>query len=193
MKREDDTPLRIPDGIEPISAYRAWCYALAPARAILHPVRGDLGPSPWLGAERGWVTARCDAEIDHPGGVPDERCFCGFYSVKTLPALLELFGNAIREAEPRAGSGLIFGRIQIAGKIIEHDFGYRAERARVAALIPREGTLADDMRLAELLGLPLTDTLPTIELPPPPPPPWFPPDGPSSIRLPVKAWVQEAA
>jgi hypothetical protein len=113
--------------------------------------------------------------------------------MKTLPALLELLGAVIDATESGHQSGMILGRIQIAGKIIEHDFGYRAERARVAALIPREGTLANDTCLADLLGLPLTDTLPTIELPPPTPPRWIPPDGPSSSRLPVKAWVRDAA
>jgi hypothetical protein len=189
----DGSSLRIPDGIEPISAFRAWTYRMEPSRATLHALGSDWEPGPWIGAERGWVTARCGAEIDHPGGVPDEFCRCGFYSMKTLPALLELLGAVIDATESGHQSGMILGRIQIAGKIIEHDFGYRAERARVAALIPREGTLANDTCLADLLGLPLTDTLPTIELPPPTPPRWIPPDGPSSSRLPVKAWVRDAA
>lgn len=166
---------------------------MGPSRATLHALGSDWDPGPWIGAERGWVTARCGAELDHPGGVPDELCTCGFYSVKTLPTLLELFGAVIDATESGHESGWILGRIQIAGKIIEHDFGYRAQRARVAVLIPREGNLANDTRVASLLGLPVTDTLPTIELPPPLPPRWFPPNGPSSIRLLVKTWVQEAA
>jgi len=190
----DGSSLRIPDGIEPISAFRAWSYTMGSARATLHSLvggGGEPGLGPWVGAERGWVTARCRIGIDHPGGVPDERCLCGFYSLKSLPALLELVGVTIDASESDDESGVIVGRIQIAGKIIEHDFGYRAERARVAELIPRAANLANDTRLADLLGLPLTDTIPTIG--PPSSPRWLPPDGPSSIRLPVKAWVQEAA
>jgi hypothetical protein len=191
---------RIPDGIEPIVGYRAWLYGISGPRAKLHPL-GTSGTevttaSPWDGAESGWVVASCARGCD-PTRVPGELCTCGFYSVKTLLILLQMFGSFTDPAfEFEPGSGCVFGRVELAGKIIEHDDGYRAERARVAELIPFEGDITNGIRLASLLGLGLgTPIASNMQLPPPPPPPprLFPPNGPSSLRLRVREWVLDLA
>jgi hypothetical protein len=191
---------RVPDGIEPVVGYRAWHYTMSGPRAKLHTL-GSIGTkvttaSPWDGAESGWVVASCAIRCD-PTRVPGELCTCGFYSVKTLLMLLQMFGSFTDPAfEFAPGSGVILGRVELAGKIIEHDDGYRAERARVAELIPFEGDLKNSSRLASLLGLRLgTPIASNMQLPPPPPPPprRFPPNGPSSLRLRVREWVLEAA
>jgi hypothetical protein len=191
---------RVPDGIEPISAYRAWSYVMQGSRAKLFPLGSFAGltaPSPWDGAETGWVVATCSMADDDPAGVPDEGCTCGFYAVKTLPMLLRMFGQHWDPSfEFEAVLGSILGRIELAGKIIEHDRGYRAERARIAELIPCEGQQESAGRLASLLALHLGDPVPSnLLLPPPdPPPPRLPPsDGPSPLRLRVRDWVRDAA
>jgi hypothetical protein len=190
---------RIPDGIEPIVGYRAWYYAMDGPVAKLHPLgalRGGVTtPSAWDDAQSGWVVASCAMGCD-PTHVPGEFCTCGFYSVKTLLELLQMFGVSM-DCFPEFGpeSGWIFGKVELAGKIIEHDDGYRAERARVAELIPHEGNKTNSSRLANLLGLRLGNPIPSsMELPPPPPGPprRFPPNGPSSVRLRVREWVQDA-
>ena len=33
----------------------------------------------------------------------------------------------------------MIGRVKLAGKVIEHEYGYRAQRARIDALIPARG------------------------------------------------------
>ena len=82
---------RIPDGIEPIVGYRGWIYALHGTRPQLHPMRPcghATGPSPWDGAESGWVFASCAADPGDPEHVPGWSCTCGFYATKNLPQFL---------------------------------------------------------------------------------------------------------
>lgn len=203
----------IPDGIEPLVGYRAWTYTLRDtsgslsALSCLPPIKDR-----WAGAESGWVTASCfyqehsqyepltasasgDPRFEDHGKVPGDRCSCGFYSVKTLITLLQMF-EPRHQGRTRDGAtmGEIFGRVELAGKIIEHDLGYRAERARIAKLIPFEADLANGIRLATMLGLDLGDPVATEpEIPPPEPEPPLPPDGPSSLRLGIGAWVHDVA
>jgi hypothetical protein len=185
VSRMDGSSLRIPDGIEPISAYRVWFYTMA--RPRLHPLGavGHLtGSSPWDGAGSAWVVATCRRPTNHRE-VPDEACTCGFYSAKTIPSLWRCVPVVdLRLDTP--GCGWIVGRIQLAGKIIEHDDGYRSERARIAELHPCRDRYRSGRRLAMLLGVPLGEPLPAAS--------WgFPPRDPSSIRLRVREWVQRIA
>jgi hypothetical protein len=52
---------------------------------------------------------------------------------------------------------VVLGRVELAGKVIEHEWGYRAERARIAELIPFRGTEQSVMILAARLGLPISE------------------------------------
>jgi hypothetical protein len=189
---------RIPDGIEPIVGFRVWVYALHPSRPQLHSIR-SLGhatePSPWDGAESGWVVASCAADPVDPEHVPGWNCTCGFYASKNLPSLLKAFVRLVDlpPGEDGVELGWIFGRVELAGKIIEHDFGYRAQRARIAELNPLEGDERNSFYLAALLGLPIGDPVPVVTMPLSPDPPWSPPDGPSTPRLRVRDWVQDQA
>ena len=87
-------------------------------------------------------------------------------------------------------SGSILGRVELAGKIVEHDFGYRAERARIAELTPIEDDEAAAGCIARLLGLRLG---PSVRGQPLRRPPRLPPRGPSAPRLRVRHWVQDVA
>jgi hypothetical protein len=44
---------------------------------------------------------------------------------------------------------IVLGRAELAGKVIEHEYGYRAERARIVQLIPIRGS----QRLVRILAL----------------------------------------
>jgi hypothetical protein len=177
----DSSAVRVPDGIEPISGYRCWSYSVSPVGVSLFPLRHfQAGPSAWsawVGAESRWVEARClgasplwypsqllrevlamapgaDRALsveDPPHEVPMEDCSCGFYAMRDLDRVLVgrgLFGMRFERAQL-----YVLGRVLLAGKVIEHAQGYRAERARIAELIPVKGTEGTVAPLAAALGL----------------------------------------
>jgi hypothetical protein len=185
----------LPDGIEPIVGFRVWFYELTGPRPHLYPIcsRGDgIASSPWDGAESGWVVASCGSDPVDPGHVPGWKCTCGFYATKNRSTLEDALFLLVHALDERRDSGWILGRVELAGKIIEHDDGYRAEKARIAELIPIEGDEPNGMRLAALLGMTLCDTVAVVGSIPPLPW-WLPPDGPSTPRLRVREWVQDVA
>ena len=177
-----DRPDRVPDSIEPLVGYRAWHVAGASLLPIGH--RDPLATtSPWDGANRHWVSATCSFEtpepvtdsmrerLQHiysklglpfesfPGGphtVPGEDCSCGFYAMKELSSMLGFLAP-----------GVVLGRVELAGKVIECSLGYRAERARIAELISIAGDRRSAAELALRLGLPLATIPPWMDgLPP---------------------------
>lgn len=96
----------------------------------------------WMSAE---LTAECRVgagsgrEPSHPA--PNERCGCGIYAW-------------YRPDETRIHRGDVFGVVAASGRALLGDYGFRAERARVVALVvprvhvhPREH-LTDSMRYA---------------------------------------------
>jgi hypothetical protein len=175
-------------GGPPLIGYRAWCFSLDRVTPLI-PLRWapvaslptvdiveTFGEAGWTGAESGWVSATCWRSSHVPqkiGGrcpcrqqvalglrsspcfdcdphrVPGETCSCGFYAMKSLDALRE-----------PTEVNVILGKIAMAGKVIDHEFGYRAELARILALIPLEGTETDARVLASHLSLPLTKSVP---------------------------------
>jgi hypothetical protein len=149
-----------PDAIEPIIGYRAWQFGLIEGRALLNPMSspvttaaGRLAWPDWEGAAHDWVTASCLMRGGEPWHVaPVEGCSCGFYAMRALDPVVQGFG---------AAPGIVFGRVELAGKIIEHDFGFRAERARIAEFIPLRGRERSIMMLANRLGVPMA---PSIDL-----------------------------
>jgi hypothetical protein len=69
---------------------------------------------------------------------PAEGCRCGIYAFKS-PAdaarMLTRFAYGryrVLPKEPTFASGVV----ELAGQVIEHEFGYRAERARIVTIIP---------------------------------------------------------
>lgn len=156
----DGWPEPIPDGIEPIVGCRMWGYALTNGRGELHSLNCYTGGETcsWEGAGSSWVVASCMVVGDGIHLPPDENCTCGFYAMSELPRLLAeapvppSVRGLIRADEDDM---LVLGRVELAGKVIEHEYGYRAERARIAELLPFEGTERDVMRVANRLGLPI--------------------------------------
>jgi len=59
----------------------------------------------------------------------------------------------VRPASVRPGPDIVIGRVDLAGKVIEHDAGYRAQHAHVAELIAVAGTERAALGVANRLGL----------------------------------------
>jgi hypothetical protein len=181
----DPTNMRIPDGIEPIVGYRCWRYTVGHAGTSLFPLNFLMdasGRSQWEGAESRWVGARClfphnlsllrlvgtcvcggAADPGRPPGgcplcgsrpheAPNEGCKCGFYAMRSITS--ELIG-AVAGGHRWEEGGTVLGLVLLAGKVIEHDLGYRAERARIGELIPVRGRERWVKQLADRLGLPV--------------------------------------
>lgn len=147
---------RIPDGIEPIVAYRAWKFNVAEGRAELSPI-AHLGHQ-WDGATLRWVTASCDRVTNPWHLAPMEECTCGFYAWRTLnPMIVGMASSSAGAAATADRTGIVLGRVEFAGKVIEHELGYRAERARIAELIPIRGSELLTMILAKRLDVSVAD------------------------------------
>ncbi len=120
---------------EEIAAYEsefpeAWSPTGVPGFRIWVLDEGRL-----VGARRPWTEpefeATCNAfpdsdEIPHT----DERCGrlgCGVYATRELRPLLE---SHVREGD----CGYAAGRVEMSGKVVEHEDGYRAQKAIVVAV-----------------------------------------------------------
>lgn len=179
-----DDPLDpVPDAITPLSGYRMWRVVFEGDEPRFLPL--NMPTPEWNGAASGWVFASClhgqpasagpaGSLVLWPGGrlvdrltfraehhVPEEACSCGFYALKELdPDLLIVARSGLPRADARDGSEehVVIGRVELAGKVIEHARGYRAERARIVELIPVRGSHAPVRDLARRLGLSLAPT-----------------------------------
>jgi hypothetical protein len=161
----DEPSPRIPDSIEPISAYRAWEYSIEGRAAQLYPLSGISMGNDWEGAGATWVTASCPTFGSLPHEVPSEDCSCGFYSLKELDLAVSYAGiEHFMNIQGQAPGRVVLGRILLSGKVIEHESGYRAERARIAELIPFRGTERSVMVLAHRLGVGMAPAVEPISL-----------------------------
>jgi len=60
-----------------------------------------------------------------------EGCWCGFWAMKDPAQMALRLASLNARPEPR----VVLGKVELAGTVIEHDFGYRAERARIARIL----------------------------------------------------------
>jgi hypothetical protein len=158
---------RAPDGITPLVGYRVWTLSVGPGRRTLRSMNGQIAHEVNLDHPLGhrvdpWLTARCQMN-DHEA--PEESCRCGFYAVKslfTLGGLLPFPAMAVALARTtdRAATFLVAGRVDLAGKVVEHELGYRAERMRIAEFLPFGGTEQTVARFARRLGVPVGEPIP---------------------------------
>jgi hypothetical protein len=158
---------RAPDGIVPLVGYRMWQVEDEDGEPVflspMHPSRD------WNAATQGWVSASCSVGSDElfvsadgelawgpiPHRVPGEGCSCGFYAMKELGAQLRHAVTMSVHAADRTGMKEVFvlGRVELAGKVIEHELGYRAERARIVELIPLRGQERTVEAIAQRAGV----------------------------------------
>lgn len=117
-----------------IIAYRRW--NVGPGRLV--PVT-----DPWPSWKPGINTARCTGTWGEPrpfqehGPVPDGDCRCGFYA-RRRPIALCTCGDPLT---PRHG---VVGVVKLGGRIVEHEDGYRAEKAQVVAYVDHTGDVTVD-------------------------------------------------
>ena len=107
-----------PDAIEPIRAWRVWraSHDLVTGQLALHSLEGTL----WKPGEP--LTARCSRGAH---AAPNAQCGCGVYAHKSRQAALE---------HARGLDRAVVGEVELWGKIVEHEHGYRAQYARPHAL-----------------------------------------------------------
>jgi hypothetical protein len=139
-----------PDGIEPIVAYRVW---LAAKNGRLHSLNASGCWVPW-----GWTVAKCI--WGH--AAPDERCSCGLYAARAL--------EMAKRIAAHCGDGAVVGKVELAGRVIEHDAGFRAERARLVEVYPVQGSEDVAARVAQRFSVPLGEAIrmPPVGVAPPP-------------------------
>ena len=127
---------------DPLVGFRAW---RATDDGRLHPLI-DCSPAAW--SDGPWAAAECglgvDRAVDARGmtaahDAPAWSCSCG------LHAYYEPWWDA--PAEP----GLAYGAILGSGLIVEHERGFRAERAQIIALAAGPGA----RRIADAYGVPV--------------------------------------
>lgn len=159
-----DCTLLAPDGIVPLIGYRLWKLAEARGHRMLVSMNGDVAidvsiEDPWLDQRPRWLTARClsGRRALHPA--PAEGCTCGFYAVKSLFTLGAMFAFSYQLRED-GDPIMVGGRVEMAGKVIEHDLGYRVERIRIAELLPFEGSEHVVGRFARRVGVHVGTSIP---------------------------------
>jgi hypothetical protein len=156
MSRARSDPRPTPDGITPLVGYRCWELLVAPELWTLRSLNGEIVHEvnvhqPLGQRNDAWLIARC-LENDHDA--PEESCACGFYAVKSFSKLLSRTTPSYATTDPGAVTHRVAGRVHLAGKIVEHELGYRAERMRIAELCPFRGTEQIVAQLAHCLGVP---------------------------------------
>jgi hypothetical protein len=134
---EIEEAIPVPDGVSPIVAYRAWRLEEDGTVSSLHH-EATWSPSTWVEAQSHLRSRGSIGGDDHPA--PAEGCWCGIHALKTLRHLQEAL--APRPSEERtsihgfAAYRFAVGMVELAGKVIEHEIGYRAERARMMWMLP---------------------------------------------------------
>jgi hypothetical protein len=169
----DGLPVRVPDLIEPFDGYRSWSYSVVGGRVRLFPLHvmgvragssGDDGSRVWEGAWRRWVTASCArGPYGQSHEAPDESCSCGFYAMKDPSDVIVPWPLGKSFEAPGIRTGVVSGRVALAGKLIEHEHGYRAERARIHELIASSDDIDGTLLVATLLDLPVVAGIAPIE------------------------------
>lgn len=158
MSRARSNPRPAPDGITPLVGYRSWTLSVSTEQWTLRSLNQQLVHEVNIDQPLGqrndaWLVARC-LRNDHEA--PEESCACGFYAVKSFPPPWRTPSLAtwLATTDPEAVTHRVAGRVHLAGKIIEHDLGYRAERMRIVEFHPFRGTEQTVARFAQCLGVP---------------------------------------
>ncbi len=120
-------------GDTPIRAWKRYPLVWHNGRLYLVPANGLLGSTSEAFDHGEWVEARCpstmtgmpsflgDLGVNHGAISPEERCSCGFY--------------AVSHQENATYNGVLV-EVELSGKIIVAERGYRAQFLRVAAIHP---------------------------------------------------------
>jgi len=114
VRVEDPTPAMpkvAPDCVQTLIGWRAW--------------DAESGVLSSIGSSHFWEPkkaqhAQCRDEFDHPA--PQKNCRCGYWCFKSLDLLLEALGGYTESIS-------VVGTVEIWGRVIECENGFRAEYA----------------------------------------------------------------
>ena len=121
--------MSIPDYISPIIGYRVWRWDAAGLKSVC----GE----PWFPGQP--LAARCRAGNSHDSHEPPQTdCTCGIYAAKT-------FHHLCSAGYDRYG---VHGEVNLWGKVVEHELGWRAQLAYPENLFLSPDTLP--VTLAEI-------------------------------------------
>ncbi len=110
---------------EPIVGWRQWNF--------MYPhFLANLG-NDTIYVPREKIEARCEQKDHSEQQAPHLTCMCGIYAYKEKPRLLREIRNSCSGFIPRKAMTelirmrLVYGEINLWGKVIEHEDGYRAQ------------------------------------------------------------------
>lgn len=117
--------------------------------------------------EPGWNEAQCMREASAGSTkhlAPAPRCSCGFWVYRTIDRAMRQFGGELSVTVVASGygdfdgpTGMVLGRVQIAGRVIAGTDGWRAERAGVVAVYSDDTELLASV--ADVYGVSIEPTL----------------------------------
>jgi hypothetical protein len=155
LPQDSQGDVRVPDAIEPITALRVW---RADLFLRLHSLNDEVQwqPDEWAVAHCPWTKHKA----------PHEACTCGLYAAKHLDLAMALAAVVLTSTSPEDSmpTTAIVGRVQLAGKVIEHAQGYRAEHARVVEVLPIEGRGRLTESVAARFGVAVGGEIPAASL-----------------------------
>lgn len=125
---------KIPDFIEPITAYRLF-FTNSRGIGLISPIReipltiGKIETAICVPDSIRWNSGYISQ--DHE--IPEINCTCGFYGFKTRKQVMNYFHYLLSIQFIRNGKKpvLFLAKVHFSGKIIEHEIGYRAERMEI--------------------------------------------------------------
>lgn len=133
--------MRIPDELEPRKAWRVFRIVQPHAYKDDHPLKPVWLPHSDRWAVNAWggfgewereTSASCKKE-GSTHHAPAFDCTCGMWSMKTLQGVWDYFGGHYAQMSTQT-SVLAVGEVSIWGRVIEHEIGYRSEKARIDRL-----------------------------------------------------------
>src|SRR5439155_21478014 len=79
------------------------------------------------------------------------------YAMKNLDDLVEELSTLGLPA--MSSAGIVVGKVELAGRVIEHELGYRAQYGRVVELLSAPGVLEAPFAAAAAYGVPVSNEL----------------------------------
>ena len=105
--------------VGPVYGLRAWSVLRSGLLTSTTFIDSVWEPGSWTeaGAHR--------SVFDYEHAAPSAGCDCGIHALKSERRLRSMFAEI---------GGTVLGQVELAGRVVEHDAGYRAERARVSGI-----------------------------------------------------------
>ena len=103
----------------PVYAYRGWSVLRSGLLTSTTFIDSVWEPGSWLEA------GVHQSIFDSAHTAPSVGCDCGIHALKSERRLRAMFAEI---------GSTVLGQVELAGRVIEHDAGYRAERARVSGI-----------------------------------------------------------